>query len=76
MGVACSTHGKGDKYIQNWVGKTEEMNPLGSHRRRWEDNIRMDLREMGRRFVDWINLAQDRNEYRALVNTAMNFRIP
>jgi hypothetical protein len=44
--------------------------------RRWEDNIRMDLREIGWKRVDWIHLAQDRDQWRALVNTVMNLRIP
>jgi hypothetical protein len=52
-----------------FVGKCEEKIPLG--RRRWEDNIRMDLREVGWEFVDWIHLAQDRDQWRALVNTVM-----
>jgi hypothetical protein len=45
-------------------------------RRRWEDNIKMDLREVGWGGMDWINLAQDRNRWRALVNTVMNLRVP
>jgi hypothetical protein len=45
-------------------------------RRRWEDNIRMDLREMGWGGMDWIDLAQDRDQWRAIVNTVMNLRVP
>jgi hypothetical protein len=58
------------------VGRPEGNRPLGRHRRSWEDNIKMDLREIGWGGVDWIDLAQDRNQWRALVNTAMNLRVP
>jgi hypothetical protein len=58
------------------VGKPEGKRPLGRPRRRWEDNIRMDLREIGWRGMDWIDLAQDRDQWKALVNTAMNLRVP
>jgi hypothetical protein len=58
------------------VGKREGKRPLERPRRRWEDNIKMDLREIGWGGMDWIDLAQDRNQWRALVNTVMNFRIP
>jgi hypothetical protein len=49
---------------------------LGRPRRRWEDNIKMDLREVGWGGMDWINLAQDRDRWRAVVNTVMNLRVP
>jgi hypothetical protein len=58
------------------VGKPEGKRPLGRQRRRWEDNIRMDLRGVGRGDVDWIDLAQDRNRSRALVNSVLNIRVP
>jgi hypothetical protein len=58
------------------VGKPEGRRPLGRPRRRWEDNIRMDLREVGWGGMDWINLAQDRDWWRALVNAVMNLRVP
>jgi hypothetical protein len=58
------------------VGKPEGRRPLGRPRRRWEDNIKMDLREVGWGDMDWINLAQDRDRWRALVNTVMNLRVP
>jgi hypothetical protein len=58
------------------VGKTEGKRPLGGRRRRWVDNIRMDLREVGWGDVDWIGLAQDRNRRRALVNSVLNLRVP
>ena len=54
------------------VGKLEGKRPLGRLRRRWEDNIKMDIQELGCGGVDWIELAQDR----ALVNAVMNFRVP
>jgi hypothetical protein len=55
------------------VGKSEGKRQLGRQRRRWVDNIKMDLREIGWDCIDWINLAQDRHQWRALVNTVMNF---
>jgi hypothetical protein len=57
------------------VGKPEVKRPLGRPRRRWEDNIKMDLQEVGRG-MDWIDLAQDRDRWRALVSTVMNLRVP
>jgi hypothetical protein len=56
------------------VGKSEGKRPLG--RRRWVDNIRMDLGEVGWGDVDWISLAQDRNRWRALVNSVLKLRVP
>jgi hypothetical protein len=58
------------------VGKPEGKRPLGRPRRRWMDNIRMDLREVGWGDVEWIGLAQDRNRWRALVNSVLNLRVP
>jgi hypothetical protein len=58
------------------VRKPKGKRPLGRPRRRWVDNIKMDLRETGWDGVDWIDLAQDRNQWRALVNTVMNLRVP
>jgi hypothetical protein len=58
------------------VGKPEGKRPLGRARRRWVDNIKMDLREIGWDGVDWIDLAQDRDRWRAHVNTVMNLRVP
>jgi hypothetical protein len=57
------------------MGKQEGKRPLGRPRRRWEDGIRMDLREIGWGSVDWMQLAQDRDRWRALVNTVMNLRV-
>ena len=58
------------------VGKPEGKRPLGRPRRRWEYNIKMDLREVGGGHRDWMELAQDRNGWRALVGTVRNFRVP
>jgi hypothetical protein len=58
------------------VGKPEGRRPLGRPRRRWEDNILMDLREIWFGDVDWIHLAQDRGSWRVLVNTVLNLRVP
>ena len=57
------------------VGKPEGKRPLGRRRRRWEDNIKMGLQEVGRGCVDWMGLAQDRDRFRALVSTVMDFRV-
>ena len=57
------------------VGKPEGRRPLGRPRRRWEDNIRMDLREVGCGCVDWMELAQDRDRWHALVSAVMNLRV-
>jgi hypothetical protein len=58
------------------VGKPEGKRPLGRPRRRWVDNIKMDLREIGWSCRDWIDLAQYRDQWRTLVNTVMNLRVP
>jgi hypothetical protein len=58
------------------VGKPEGRRPLGRPRRRWEDNIKMNLREVGWGGMDWINLAQDRDRWQALLNAVMNLRVP
>jgi hypothetical protein len=68
MGGACSKNGKKRNAYSLLVGKSEGKRSLGTPRRRWVDNIRMDLGEGGRGDVDWIGLAQDRNRWRALVN--------
>ena len=58
------------------VGKPEGKRPLGRPRRRWVDNIRMDLQEVGCGYGDWIGLAQDRDMWRTLVSAVMNLRVP
>jgi hypothetical protein len=72
---ACSTNGENRAY-RILVGKPEEDRPLGRLRRRWMDNIKKDLRETGWGGMDWIGLAQDRDQLRALVNIVMNLRVP
>ena len=57
------------------VGNPEGKRPLGRHRRRWEDNIKMELQEVGCGGMDWLELAQDRDRWQALVNVVMNFRV-
>jgi hypothetical protein len=57
------------------VGKPEGRRPLGRPKRRWEDGVRMDLRETGLRRVDWIRLAQDRDRWRAVVSAVVNLRV-
>jgi hypothetical protein len=76
MGRACSTHGAKRNAYRIFMGKPKENRPLGRPRRRWEDNIRMELREIGWGRMDWIDLAQDRDQLRALVSTVMNLRVP
>ena len=58
------------------VGKPEGKRQFGRPKRRWEDNIKMDLREVACEGMDWIELAQDRDRWRTLVNEAMNLRVP
>jgi hypothetical protein len=58
------------------VGKPEGKRPLGRPRRRWEDNIKMNLQEVGCGVMDWIELVEDRNSWWALVTAAMNLRVP
>ena len=58
------------------VRKPEEKRPQGRPRRRWVDNIRMDLQEVGCGYMDWIGLAQDRDRWRTLVSAVMNLRVP
>jgi len=58
------------------VGKPQGKRPLGRPRRRWVDNIRMDLQEVGCGYVEWIGLAKDRDSWRKLVRTVMNLRVP
>ena len=57
------------------VGKPEGKRPLGRPRRMWEDNIRMDLQDVGGGLGDWVELAQDRDRWRTLVSTVMNLRV-
>jgi hypothetical protein len=68
--------GEGKVVYRVLVGKPEGNRPLGRPRRRWEDNIRMDLQEVRSGYVDWIGLAQDRDRWRALMSAVMNLRVP
>jgi hypothetical protein len=76
MGRACITNGKTMNAYMILVGKPEGKRPLGRPRRRWVDNIKMDLRGIGWDSMDWIELAEDRDQWRALVNTVTNLRVP
>jgi hypothetical protein len=71
-----SAYGGGERLIQGLVGKPEGKRPLGRRRRRWEDNIKADLQEVGCGGMDWIELAHDGDRFRALVNAVMNFWVP
>jgi hypothetical protein len=76
VGGTCGTHGGGERCLQVLVGKPKVKRPLGRPRRSWEDNIKMDLKEIGIDGANWIRLAQDRVRWRAFVNTVMNLRVP
>jgi transposase len=67
--------GEGRGVYRVLVGRSEGKRPLGRHRCRWEDNIKMDLREIGIDGANWIQLAQDRIQWRTCVNTVMNLRV-
>jgi hypothetical protein len=70
------THVEGRSAYRVLVRRPEGKRPLGRPRRRWEDNIKMDLREIRIDGANWIRLAQDRVQWRAFVNTVMNLRVP
>ena len=76
MGRTSGTYGGRESCAQGLAGKPEGKRPLGRPRRRWEDNIKMDLQEMGRGCGDWMELAKGRDGWRALVSTVMNFGVP
>jgi hypothetical protein len=76
MGGPCSTNGEKRNAYRLLVGKSKGKWPLGRPRRRWVDNIRMDVGEVGWGDVDWIGLAKDRNKWRALMNWVLNLRVP
>jgi hypothetical protein len=73
--MACSTNGEIRNTYRILVGKPERKRQLGRPRRRWLGNIKMDLRETVWDGMDWIDLAQDRNQWKALVNTVMNLMV-
>ena len=72
---SCKRMGEEREVYRVLVGKPEGKRPLGRPRRRWVDNIRMDLQEVGCGHVDWIGLAQDRDRWRKLVSAVMNLRV-
>jgi hypothetical protein len=76
MGGPCSTNGEKRNAYRLLMGKPEGKRQLGRPRRRWVDNIRMDLGEVGWGDVDWICLDKDRNRWRAVVNSVLNLRVP
>jgi hypothetical protein len=76
VGRACSTNGEKRNAYRILVGMPEGKRPLGRPRRRFVDNIKTDLREIGWDGIDWIDLAQNRDQWRALVNKVMNLRFP
>jgi hypothetical protein len=76
VGWTCGTEGEGKGVYRVLVGRPEGKGPLGRPRHRWEDNIEVDLREIGIDGANWIRLAQDRVQWRAFVKTVMNLLVP
>jgi hypothetical protein len=76
MDRACSTNGEKRNAYRILMGNPEGKRPLGRPRRRWMNNIKMNLREIGWNGMYWIDLAEDRDQWRALVNAVMNLRVP
>ena len=75
-GGACGAYGGGVRFAQGSGGKLEGKRPLRRPRRRWEDDIKMDLQDVGGGCGDWMELPQDRDRWRALVSTVRNLRVP
>jgi hypothetical protein len=76
MGGACSAYGERRGVYRVLARKPEGKRPLGRPRSKWEDNIKMDLEEVGYGSMDWFQLGQDRDRWQALVIAVMNLRIP
>jgi hypothetical protein len=76
VGWTCGTHGEGRGVYRVLIGRPEGKRPLGRRRRKWKDNIKMDLKKIGIDGANWIRLAQDMVKWRAFVNTVMNLRVP
>jgi hypothetical protein len=76
MGGVCSTYGGEEKYIQGFGGETQGKEITWTTQTKWEDNIKMDFQEVGCRGMDWIDLAQGRDRWQALVNAEMNLQVP
>ena len=76
MGWACGAYRGGEGAYRVLVGKLDGKRSLGRPRRRWADNIRTDLQEVGCGYMDWIGLAQDRDSWRTLVSAVMNLLVP
>jgi hypothetical protein len=76
MGTTCSTNGEKRNAYRTLVRNPEGKRSLGRPRRRWVDNIKMDLSEIGWNSMDWIDLAQDMDQWRYLVNAVVNLRVP
>jgi hypothetical protein len=75
VGGTCGTHGGGERCLQGLSGRSEGKRPLGRPRRRWGDNIKMDLKEIGYDGANWIQLAQDRVRWQDFVNTVMDLLV-
>jgi hypothetical protein len=76
MGKECSTREAKTNAYRVLLERPEGKRPLGKPRRRWEDNIKVDVRDIGRDIMDLVDLAQDRDQWRAVMNTIMNLRVP
>jgi hypothetical protein len=76
MSGEYNTHDRHEKCIQNFSLKPRREEIIRKHKRRWENDIKMNFKEIGYEDVDWVYLAQDRVQWRALWNTVMNHRVP